>query len=591
MKIAVRTFLFFLLSLALFSGYQLYARYDTIKQHAQEYIRNKPSMVGDYLSARFSANENDIETALSYYISALEKEPQNTDLLRQTYRLHFMLGNFTQAEPLIERHYQLDNTSETAVIFKATIDLKHARYESALNTVNNGLKNIKHFRQNDIKLLVMPMLKLWSLAGLNRFDEAYQLIKEDGTPQMAEFLELQHARLLIVEKKYNEAEAIISQQISDNSPFLNMINIASFYHLMGNTEKAQEVLTVLQQGNTPSASMDLVIANAPLLSTIQKAVADLYLEEAAFVSALRRTDDAITYLQTSRYLEPTNPYAQMVIAGMFEKKRDYQRANMIYNTIGTDSTFSRKARINIAINHNRMEKNQQAETLLRDIIAEDTTPQMDVMLTLGDILLRDKEYGKAAKVYSQLVDQWDTMDTEGFAPKWTLYYARGICYERLSEWTKSENDFLSALELSPRQPSVLNYLAYSWLTMDKNLEEAERMLKIAFSERPTDAHIMDSYGWALYKTGDFAGALTFIEKANLLLPHDITTNDHLGDIYWALGRKLEARFQWERAITLDPEHDDVEKIKAKLLSGIGTEFTLNKNLAPTTVQPATPLQE
>ena len=39
-------------------------------------------------------------------------------------------------------------------------------------------------------------------------------------------------------------------------------------------------------------------------------------------------------------------------------------------------------------------------------------------------------------------------------------------------------------------------------------------------------------------------------------------NDHLGDGYWRVGREREARFQWEQALTLQPEPEDAEKIRA-----------------------------
>jgi predicted negative regulator of RcsB-dependent stress response len=37
------------------------------------------------------------------------------------------------------------------------------------------------------------------------------------------------------------------------------------------------------------------------------------------------------------------------------------------------------------------------------------------------------------------------------------------------------------------------------------------------------------------------------------MPDDPIVNDHLGDVYWKVGRKREARFQWKRAISFDPE--------------------------------------
>ena len=51
-------------------------------------------------------------------------------------------------------------------------------------------------------------------------------------------------------------------------------------------------------------------------------------------------------------------------------------------------------------------------------------------------------------------------------------------------------------------------------------------------------------------------------------PDDPTLNDHLGDALWRVGRETEARFQWEQALSLKPEPEDLEKIKAKFEKGL-----------------------
>lgn len=51
-------------------------------------------------------------------------------------------------------------------------------------------------------------------------------------------------------------------------------------------------------------------------------------------------------------------------------------------------------------------------------------------------------------------------------------------------------------------------------------------------------------------------------------PVDPTINDHLGDAYWRVGRFDEARFQWSRALSLEPEPEDLPKIKDKLEKGL-----------------------
>jgi hypothetical protein len=59
-----------------------------------------------------------------------------------------------------------------------------------------------------------------------------------------------------------------------------------------------------------------------------------------------------------------------------------------------------------------------------------------------------------------------------------------------------------------------------------------------------------------------------MERAAELMPVDSIVNDHLGDVYWAVGRHTEARFQWHRALSFDPEEAEAERIRRKLEVGL-----------------------
>ena len=77
--------------------------------------------------------------------------------------------------------------------------------------------------------------------------------------------------------------------------------------------------------------------------------------------------------------------------------------------------------------------------------------------------------------------------------------------------------------------------------------------------------------WAYERLGNFDEAVKHLERAVELKPQDPTINDHLGDVYWKVGRRLEARFQWTHARDLKPEAADLEKIEHKLKVGLVEE--------------------
>src|SRR6202008_241791 len=105
---------------------------------------------------------------------------------------------------------------------------------------------------------------------------------------------------------------------------------------------------------------------------------------------------------------------------------------------------------------------------------------------------------------------------------------------------------------------------YSWADMGRHLKEARDMIQRAAERRPNDGAITDRPGWGVVRQGDGKGAVTTLEHAVELEPEDSTINGHLGDAYWAAERKIEAQYQWRRALTLNPEPEDKAKLEAKL---------------------------
>jgi len=81
-------------------------------------------------------------------------------------------------------------------------------------------------------------------------------------------------------------------------------------------------------------------------------------------------------------------------------------------------------------------------------------------------------------------------------------------------------------------------------------------------------HNCEKLGRANYRLGDMPRAVDLLERAVALVSTDWTVNDHLGDAYWRVGRKLEAKFQWQRALTLKPDADKVAEIENKINNGL-----------------------
>ena len=180
--------------------------------------------------------------------------------------------------------------------------------------------------------------------------------------------------------------------------------------------------------------------------------------------------------------------------------------------------------------------------------------------------LRGKEnYEKSIELYSKLL--LTINKNHELYPK--ILERRGMAYERSDKWNLAEKDLLKSLEVLPKEPYVMNYLAYSWVEKNKNIQTALNMLREANQLKKHDGYITDSLGWALYKLKNFSEAKKYLEKAIILMPQDPIVNDHFADCLWMNNYKIQARYYWKNVLNLKKADKELKKkVEKKLLLGL-----------------------
>ncbi|WP_158633340.1 tetratricopeptide repeat protein [Tautonia sociabilis] len=132
---------------------------------------------------------------------------------------------------------------------------------------------------------------------------------------------------------------------------------------------------------------------------------------------------------------------------------------------------------------------------------------------------------------------------------------------------QGEAILLQLLEEQPGDPWISNDLGYLWAERGIKLDRAEELIRTAVEADPTNSAYLDSLGWVLYQQGKVEEALVPLQEAVDLRPSAVNL-DHLGDVYFALGRRDEAREAWRRAADLaddaDPPDPSLASIREKL---------------------------
>jgi Tfp pilus assembly protein PilF len=184
---------------------------------------------------------------------------------------------------------------------------------------------------------------------------------------------------------------------------------------------------------------------------------------------------------------------------------------------------------------------------------------------LANFVRVNKNYSKSIELYEKsIASKKDKKDGD-----WIYYYNLAISQERAGLWENAEKSFLQALKISPKQPEVLNYLAYSWLEKKINLDKAKEMLVEAVNISKGRGYILDSLGWAYFLLKDYDKAEEILQTAYEKEPSEAVIYDHYGDVLWTNGKEIQARYVWQNAIKLkNIEQDLKESINKKIIFGL-----------------------
>lgn len=158
------------------------------------------------------------------------------------------------------------------------------------------------------------------------------------------------------------------------------------------------------------------------------------------------------------------------------------------------------------------------------------------------------------------------------------YYSMlGPIYYEMKDFKNSELAYLAALDRRPKDLSVLNNLAYLYVENLNLPDKALPYAKKAVDYSPTNSNILDTYGWALAKSGQYKLALKEMEKAVRKSDSPTATLQyHLGYVYHNLKDYNSALRQYRLALRQVKQDDP---LKGVLENAIQTVKQLQDNAA------------
>jgi tetratricopeptide (TPR) repeat protein len=271
------------------------------------------------------------------------------------------------------------------------------------------------------------------------------------------------------------------------------------------------------------------------------------------------------YLNLSEYLNPnflSNKILKVENLIILNNLEESEKEIKIIEKLGKEfNWYANLTRLRFLPNNNT----DKQINLLENFLKNNKFFASEKYFELANFLRANKNYTKSIELYEKsIVLKKDKRDDD-----WIYYYNLAISQERAGTWENAEKNFLQALKISPKQPEVLNYLAYSWLEKKINLDKAKEMLVEAVNLSKGRGYILDSLGWAYFLLKDFDKAEEILQTAYEKEPSEAVIYDHYGDVLWTNGKQIQARYVWQNAIKLkNIEQDLKESINKKIIFGL-----------------------
>ncbi len=532
---------------------------------------------GGYLAGRHALSTKDFDAASTYLSRAIEDDIENPELLNGLISVQVSLGDIGAAKISSDNLDLLGVQTQLSNMVKIAIQLRNRDFNNAKQQIEN---------EQGINPLLDKIVTGWAFADQGNFEDAETIFDEIGKgSSLAQFSQMQKASMLAAYGRYESALNTIGN-LEKNSNRISIDARALKVQLLlklDNKEEATEYFSkIFGDGvNSDAANLRMQVEDHPNAYSIEESLSlEAGIAYAFYAIADILKDDAdpntaLLYVRLAQYLNENSQKAILLAADLLEQMGQYDLAVAEYAKISPSSSYFLSSELGRVGALRDGGKTEAALEVLYYLSREFSDIGI-VHNSLGDFLRREERYSEAKIAYDRAVDIY----RENNNVSWVVLYARGITHERLQEWDKAESDFRNALTINPDQANVLNYLGYSLIDRGEKLDEAMTMIEKAVSLQPESGYIVDSLAWGLFKLGKYETAIPHMEKAAELMPVDPIVTDHLGDLYWAVGRQLEAKFQWRRALSFDPELKDATRIREKLRIGLD-RVLVNEGLKPT----------
>jgi tetratricopeptide (TPR) repeat protein len=510
----------------------------------------------DFVLGRFAQGERDLEEARDRYARALLEDPDSLPLRRRAFTQALAAGDERAALEQAPALRIADPLNPQLALFDLAQAVKRKRWDAAQDAATR-------LGGGGLGAIASPITRAWIAQGAGRGDEALSLLSPNLSTGLARSYLAEHrARVLSAEDRWSLAAEAWTLALAEDAPASWRLRASDAMLRAGDPESATAVLA----GQEGLGAFDPVRARAArgrtsglAPDTAATGIATLLARLAQDIARRGGTTDALALVQVAGLLASQAEEVALLRADLLAAAGQRPAALAALASVRRSSPLAGDAAAQRA-SVLEATGDQAGARAAHEAATRRSDASANAWLRRAEFHRRAGEQLAAADAYARVL----ALSEAGARNNWTLHFLRGGALEQAGQWSEAEAALRAALALAPEEPLVLNYLGYAMLDRDQNLDEADALIRKAAARAPNSAAITDSLGWLLFKRGRAEEAVPVLERALRGAPGDPTINEHVGDAYWAVGRRIEARHRWEAARVAGPDAVAQARLAAKL---------------------------
>jgi len=472
----------------------------------------------------------------------------------------------------------------------AELAFKDKKYEEALSLLESVFSRDPeyvdgHRLESQVMLAKGDTKKAVEI--LERLDQTYP-----DTP----LIKYELARTYLKNNNMNQAKVVLDQAISRNPNYADAILLLADINLRsGHGEAVIEPMTRLLKRNPESRSAALLLAAA--------------------YGSLDRFDDAAVITGEQARLAPRDPQAQMALGLTLRQAKRNDEARQAFEKaaeLAPDSLWP----VDQLVELDLLEKHFDAarQRIRRQFQKTPDSPvahffKGKILAAEGKWESAEAELQKTLQLDPNLSNAYDLLVQTYLATNRlpqavnqlqaqlsktpnnaSAIMTLALLYERTNDFPKARDAYERLISIDPNFISALNNLAYLYADRLNDLDKAYDLARKARELQRDDPAVADTFGWVLFKRGEYQQALAILQESAAKLPDSPEVQFHLGMTAYMTGQTDLARVALQKAAraTKDfPGKDESKRRLALLESGTGAspDLSISQLEAMTKEQP------